>query len=62
MAAGLPLPQKILSHGHWLIDNQKMSKSSGNGVDPYALLDEYGVDAIRYFLVRDGGIGIDPGI
>lgn len=61
MAAELPLPQKILSHGHWLISNQKMSKSSGNGVDPYELIEKFGVDPIRYFLVRDGGVGIDPG-
>ena len=62
MAAGLPLPKKFISHGHWLIDNQKMSKSSGNGVSPYELIEKYGVDPIRYFLLRDGGIGNDPGI
>ncbi len=62
MAADLPLPQRILSHGHWLVKNQKMSKSSGNGMDPYTLLDKYGIDAIRYFLLRDGGIGINPGL
>jgi methionyl-tRNA synthetase len=60
MAAGLPLPKQILSHGHWLIQNQKMSKSSGNGVDPFLLIDHYGIDPIRYFLIRDGGITIDP--
>lgn len=62
MAANMPLPEKILSHGHWLVSNQKMSKSSGNGVDAVKLLDTYGVDAIRYFLLRDGGISINPGM
>ena len=62
MAANLPLPKKILSHGHWLVDNQKMSKSSGNGVDAKKVLEIYGIDAVRYFLLRDGGISINPGI
>ena len=61
MAANLPLPKKILSHGHWLVGNQKMSKSSGNGVDANQVLEKYGIDAIRYFLLRDGGISINPG-
>jgi methionyl-tRNA synthetase len=60
LAAGLSLPKQILSHGHWLIQNQKMSKSSGNGVDPFLLMNHYGIDPIRYFLIRDGGISIDP--
>jgi methionyl-tRNA synthetase len=60
MAADLPLPKRVLIHGHWLIDRQKMSKSSGNGVDPYDLMKKFGVDPIRYFLIRDGGISIDP--
>jgi methionyl-tRNA synthetase len=61
MAAKMPLPRKILSHGHWLVSNQKMSKSSGNGVDAIELLEKYGTDAIRFFLLRDGGISINPG-
>jgi methionyl-tRNA synthetase len=61
LAAELPLPKQILSHGHWLIQNQKMSKSSGNGIDPFELIKEFGLDTIRYFLIRDGGISIDPG-
>ena len=60
MAAGLELPNQILSHGHWLVGGQKMSKSSGNGVDPVELMNSYGVDACRYFLVRDGHFSIDP--
>ena len=60
MAAGMELPQKILSHGHWLVSKQKMSKSLGNGVDPLELISKFGEDAIRYFLVRDGHVEIDP--
>lgn len=60
MAAGLAPPQRILAHGHWLVSNQKMSKSLGNGIDPTYLLAKYGSDAIRYFLIRDGGIENNP--
>nr|KAJ3420340.1 methionyl-tRNA synthetase [Polyrhizophydium stewartii] len=60
MAAGLPLPRRIVSHGHWLVGQKKMSKSTGNVVDPHALLAKWGVDPVRYFLMRDGGIAIDP--
>ncbi|RKO85849.1 Methionyl/Leucyl tRNA synthetase, partial [Blyttiomyces helicus] len=59
MAADLPLPRQVLSHGHWLMGNQKMSKSVGNIVDPQALVERFGVDPIRYFLMRNGGIGSD---
>ncbi|KAL5037973.1 methionyl-tRNA synthetase [Batrachochytrium dendrobatidis] len=60
MAAGLPLPQKIISHGHWLMNHQKMSKSVGNVVEPNALIEKWGVDPVRYFLMRDGVINNDP--
>ncbi|KAH6563375.1 methionine-tRNA ligase [Batrachochytrium salamandrivorans] len=60
LAAGLPLPRKIISHGHWLMGQQKMSKSIGNVVSPHALIDKWGIDAVRYFLMRDGGIETDP--
>ncbi|KAJ3194836.1 methionyl-tRNA synthetase [Irineochytrium annulatum] len=58
-AAGLPLPKTILSHAHWLAGNVKMSKSLGNVVDPATLIARYGVDPVRYFLLRDGGIEDD---
>eukprot|EP00842_Homolaphlyctis_polyrhiza_P001472 jgi/Hompol1/2325/HPOL_005429-RA len=60
MAADLPTPRRIVSHGHWLINQQKMSKSTGNVVDPHELLSKYGTDPVRYFLLRDGSISIDP--
>ncbi|KAJ3277924.1 methionyl-tRNA synthetase, partial [Borealophlyctis nickersoniae] len=59
LAAGLEPPRRILSHAHWLMGNTKMSKSRGNVVDPVALLNKFGVDPVRYFLVRNGGIAED---
>ncbi len=59
MAAGLPLPKKELIHGWWLKDEKKMSKSSGNVLDPYILLKHFSADAIRYFLMREASIGAD---
>jgi methionyl-tRNA synthetase len=59
MAAGLPLPKKIVGHGWWLRDNQKISKSLGNVVRPYNIIDELGADAFRYFLLREMVFGQD---
>jgi methionyl-tRNA synthetase len=59
MAAGLPLPKKIVAHGHWTMNREKMSKSKGNVVDPNNLIDDFGVDSVRYFLLRYGGISTD---
>ncbi|MBI5236045.1 MAG: methionine--tRNA ligase [Deltaproteobacteria bacterium] len=59
MAAGLALPKKIFAHGWWTIDNEKMSKSKGNVVDPQAVVDRYGVDQFRYFLMREVPFGLD---
>jgi methionyl-tRNA synthetase len=59
LAAGLPLPKKELIHGWWLKDEKKMSKSSGNVLDPNILLKHFSVDAIRYFLMREASIGAD---
>ena len=52
MAAGLPLPEHLLVHGWLLVDNKKMSKSLGNAIDPHELATAYGVDPVRYYLVR----------
>lgn len=59
MALDLPLPARVFGHGWVLIDGGKMSKSKGNIVDPVVLCDRYGVDAIRYFLLRDIPFGND---
>eukprot|EP00158_Paraphelidium_tribonemae_P007211 Partr_v1_DN28155_c0_g1_i1_m55988 putative MethionyltRNA synthetase len=59
MAADMPLPRQIVAHGHWTVGRTKMSKSLGNVVDPFRLMEVYGVDAVRYYLLRDGGLSID---
>jgi methionyl-tRNA synthetase len=58
-AMGLPLPRKIIAHGWWQKDDQKISKSTGNIVDPIAVIDEWGVDAFRYYVVRELDLGPD---
>ena len=58
-AMGLPLPKQILVHGWWQKDGQKMSKSTGNVVDPVAVIDEWGVDAFRFYVLRELDIGPD---
>ena len=59
MALGLPLPKKVYGHGWLLLEGGKMSKSKGNVVDPVVLCERYGVDAIRYFLLREIPFGND---
>lgn len=59
MAADFPLPQTIIGHGWWLKDKTKMSKSKGNVLDPYLILDTFGPDPLRYFLLREIPIGLD---
>ncbi len=56
---GLPLPKTIFAHGWWLIGDTKMSKSLGNVVDPLSLVDQYGVDPVRYYLMREMVLGQD---
>ncbi len=59
MALDLPLPKKVFGHGWLLLEGGKMSKSKGNVVDPVVLCERYGVDAIRYFLLREFPFGSD---
>jgi methionyl-tRNA synthetase len=59
MSVNEPLPKKVFGHGWLLIDGGKMSKSRGNIVDPVVLAERYGVDALRYFLLRDFPFGSD---
>lgn len=53
LSAKLPLPQALFVHGYLTVDGQKMSKTLGNVIDPTKLIDRYGADALRYFLLRD---------
>ena len=59
MSVGLPLPKKVYGHGWLVIDGKKMGKSIGNVVDPYLLAERYGVDALRFFLLRSFPFGTD---
>ena len=57
MAADLPLPKRVFIHGYLLMDDHKMSKSLGNVLDPFKVMDLYGTDALRYYLLREVGFG-----
>jgi methionyl-tRNA synthetase len=59
MAAGLPAPKRVFGHGWWTVEGEKMSKSVGNVVDPLALVDRFGVDPVRFFLLREVPFGND---
>ncbi|MFH1318501.1 MAG: class I tRNA ligase family protein, partial [Candidatus Omnitrophota bacterium] len=58
-ALGVSLPKVIFAHGWWKVDEEKMSKSKGNIVNPYTLIEDVGVDALRYFLLREIAPGAD---
>ena len=59
MAAGIELPNTIFAHGWWLMKDEKMSKSSGNVINPLDLIEDYGVDPVRYYLMREMVLGHD---
>lgn len=59
MSCDLPLPKQVLGHGWLLLDGGKMSKSKGNVVDPVKLIERYGIDALKYFLLREYTFGQD---
>lgn len=59
MALDIPIPEKVVAHGWLLMSDGKMSKSKGNVVDPQVLAERYGVDAIRFFLLREMAYGMD---
>lgn len=59
MSAGLPLPKKVFGHGFLTKDGEKMGKTTGNIIDPYELINEFGSDAVRYFFLREISFGKD---
>lgn len=58
-AMGVPLPKQILVHGWWQKDGEKMSKTTGNVVDPVAVINEWGLDAFRFYVLRELDVGPD---
>jgi methionyl-tRNA synthetase len=58
-ALNLPLPRRVLTHAHWTMDHQKMSKSVGNVVNPFFALERFGEDPMRFYLAHDGGLEND---
>jgi methionyl-tRNA synthetase len=59
MAAGVELPKRVVGHGFWLRDHEKISKSLGNVVRPYNIIEDFGADALRYYVVREMVFGQD---
>ncbi|MEA3272937.1 MAG: class I tRNA ligase family protein, partial [Patescibacteria group bacterium] len=59
MAAGLPLPERVFAHGFFTIGGEKMSKSTGNIIDPLEVVEKYGIDSLRYFFMREIRFGED---
>jgi methionyl-tRNA synthetase len=62
LAADLPLPHRMFVHGYLLMEGEKMSKSLGNVLDPFAVIDRYGADALRFYLLRDVSFGQDGSV
>jgi methionyl-tRNA synthetase len=62
MAAELPLPERVFVHGYLLMDGEKMSKSLGNVLDPFEVMDRFGTDALRYYCLRDVTFGQDGSV
>jgi methionyl-tRNA synthetase len=62
MAAGLELPERVFVHGYLLMDGEKMSKSLGNVLDPFAVIERFGADALRFYLLRDVPFGQDGSV
>src|SRR3954465_3746208 len=62
MAADLPLPEHVFVHGYLLLEGHKMSKSLGNVLDPFEVIDIYGADALRFYLLRDVSFGQDGSV
>src|SRR6056297_3150445 len=59
MAAEMPLPKQVFGHGFLLVEGGKMSKSKGNVIDPVKLIEDFSVDAVRYYLLREIAFGTD---
>ena len=59
LSAGIAFPKRVFAHGWWTVDGSKMSKSTGNVVDPYDVVSEYGADQFRFFLLREVPFGLD---
>jgi methionyl-tRNA synthetase len=62
MAADLPLPRHVFVHGYLLLDGRKMSKSLGNVLDPFVIIENFGADALRYYVFRDVSFGQDGNV
>jgi methionyl-tRNA synthetase len=62
MAAGIELPRRLFVHGYLLMDEEKMSKSLGNVIDPFEVIELYGTDALRYYLLREVAFGQDGSV
>ena len=59
ISAGLPVPKRVFAHGFLTVEGKKMSKSLGNVIDPFALIEEFGIDPVRYFALREVSFGQD---